>query len=524
MTTASTFRPQDLKPVQLVQSDAHTVSSEHIAPEHRPTSIIREPLSLTVNGTLPRYLTNAALYRIGPGIVDVKHSDGVQYKTRHYFDMPGFLHEYRIQSDSNTVTYRNVCLAESKVRAIENTSSSRFKEITFGKKDPCRSLFGKFSQLLVPSPIDPLTEKTADPNISVTVEELPGKGLVALTDASHLVKVDENILAADHFFKYEDIVPDAKGHFSSAHGHYDTHSGEYINFTYKFGGARVPYHVFSVSKEGKSRLIASFEETPRYIHSFAVTDSYVIMILWPAKMHPLKILFHQNFMAGLEYAEDEPTIFYVISRSENRVVAKYRSESFFCFHQLNAYEEKDSIVIDLSWWSNVDLLEKATADVMFGEPTFLDNAPARIVLSGLQDAVFSYPQESTSVSLDKLSDRALEMPCVNPKFLRKDYTYAYGLTEPSAESENMYEVIKLDVKTGKNWVWGRKDTVACEPLFVPDPLGVNEDDGCLLTILSNKNEDEASMVVLNARNMTEIARATVPILMPGGFHGKVTSV
>ncbi|PXF40888.1 hypothetical protein BWQ96_09381 [Gracilariopsis chorda] len=160
------------------------------------------------------------------------------------------------------------------------------------------------------------------------------------------------------------------------------------------------------------------------------------MILWPAKMHPRKVLFHQNFMAGLEYAQDEPTTCYVISRSENRVVFKYSGESFFCFHQLNAYDNKDSIVIDLSWCSNVDLLEKATAFVMYGELMLLDNAPALAVLSGLPDAVLSYPGESSSVALDKLSNRAIEMPCVNPNFLRKVYRYAYGMTEPTAQSEN----------------------------------------------------------------------------------------
>eukprot|EP00178_Gracilaria_changii_P005192 TRINITY_DN1847_c0_g4_i1.p1 TRINITY_DN1847_c0_g4~~TRINITY_DN1847_c0_g4_i1.p1 ORF type:complete len:484 (-),score=65.03 TRINITY_DN1847_c0_g4_i1:3542-4993(-) len=445
-------------------------------PEQRATPIFRNPFPLVVKGTLPPYLSNAALYRIGPGNVHVKHSNGVPYKTSHFFDMPSFLHEYRIDAARNTVTYRNGCLAESKLRAIENTPSFTFKDITFGKKDLCRSLFGKLAQLFVSSPVDPLTDKTAAPNIGVSVEQVPGKGLVALTDATDAVKIDEDKIAADHFFKFDEMIPDARGNFSCAHGHFDASTGEYINFMYKFGGARVQYHLYSIPSNGRPTVITSFEETPRYIHSFAVTDKYIIMVLWPLTLHALKIFFHQNLMAGLEYNPSEPTTYVVVSRSESKVVAKYTGESFFCFHQLNAYDVDDGLVVDISRWPNTDVLDAAAKAAMYSAFDLPGNAPARIVLSGLQDAVQSFPKPSTSVTIDVLSEKALEQPSVNPLYLRRPYRYAYGISMPSANS-------------GK--------------------------------IASDKYKDSASMVVLDGKSLKEIARATLPTLMPGGFHGKV---
>lgn len=497
--------------------------SNDVLPRNAPTRIIQEPLTLSVTGKLPDYLSTSKLYRIGPGNINAKHSDGVQYKVRHYFDNPGFLHVYSIDAKTNSVTYRNLFLGASKLRAIESTPSHQYKEITFGPKDPCRSLFGKFAQLFMPGPIDPETCLSPEPTISVSVHNIPGKGLVACTDSVDLLKIDENTIAADHFFRYEDLLKDADGNFSCAHGHYDSETGDFINFTYKFGGSPVSYKVFRLNQEGKSSTIATFEETPRYLHSFAVTDKYVIMILWPLSVQGLKILFHQNLMAGLKYKESEPTLFVVISRAENRVVAKYASESFFCFHQVNAFDIEDGVVIDLSRYQNADILN-------FNDVSLFDIVPlkgcslSRITLNGLNDAMLSYPKVSKDVDGKDILTCGFEAPAINPKFSRKEYRYAYGINTVCSDDENRVVLMKVDVGNGKKLEWGQNNTLVCEPIFVPDPRGLEEDDGCLLSVIADTNEMRSSMVVLDAKTMTEVTRAAVPMLTPLGFHGMVAKV
>ncbi|PXF49211.1 Beta,beta-carotene 9',10'-oxygenase [Gracilariopsis chorda] len=462
-------------------------NSNEASPQSGPTPIIREPLMLSVTGTLPDYLSTSTLYRIGPGKVNIRHSDGVPYKLRHYFDSPGFLHIYSIDASTNSVTYRNLFLGESKLRAIANTPSS------------------------------------PKANHQCFIHNFPGKGLVACTDGVDLLKIDENSVAADHFFKYEDLLHDADGNFSCAHGHYDEERGEFINFTYKFGGSPVTYKVFKLKQDDKSSIIAEFEETPRYLHSFAVTDKYVIMILWPLTVHGLKIWFHQNKMAGLHYNDSEPTLFIVISRAEDRVVAKYTSESFFCFHQVNAFDTEDGVVIDMSHYQNADILN--LNDVSLFDMIVLEGCSlARITLDGLSDAILSYPKTSRDVTTVDISKCGFELPTINSKFSRKDYRYAYGFNTFCSGIENRMVLVKVDVRNGKKLEWGQNNTLVSEPVFVADPAGLEEDDGCILSLIADKNEMRSSVVVLDARTMTEIARAVVPILTPLGFHGMFAKV
>lgn len=66
---------------------------------------------------------------------------------------------------------------------------------------------------------------------------------------------------------------------------------------------------------------------------------------------------------------------------------------------------------------------------------------------------------------------------------------------------------------------GEDDLLPSEPIFVERPGAVDEDDGVVLVMVLSSKQDFLS--VLNARDMSEIARARVPADVKASFtfHG-----
>jgi beta,beta-carotene 9',10'-dioxygenase len=81
-------------------------------------------------------------------------------------------------------------------------------------------------------------------------------------------------------------------------------------------------------------------------------------------------------------------------------------------------------------------------------------------------------------------------------------------------------IVKVDIKERKSKVWSEKGCYTGEPVFVPRPDGVAEDDGIILSVILNSKKANSFLLVLNAQSFQEIARAEVPHHIPFGFHGR----
>ncbi|XP_045569537.1 beta,beta-carotene 9',10'-oxygenase [Salmo salar] len=79
-------------------------------------------------------------------------------------------------------------------------------------------------------------------------------------------------------------------------------------------------------------------------------------------------------------------------------------------------------------------------------------------------------------------------------------------------------------KTAEDKVWYQKGLFPSEPVFVPSPEAVEEDDGVILSVVVTPTEDKRTfLLVLNARTWEELGRAEVPVNVPYGFHGAFNS-
>jgi carotenoid cleavage dioxygenase-like enzyme len=62
-----------------------------------------------------------------------------------------------------------------------------------------------------------------------------------------------------------------------------------------------------------------------------------------------------------------------------------------------------------------------------------------------------------------------------------------------------------------------------EPVFLPEPGGEREDAGVLLAVTLDAVRERSYLLALDAGTLEELARATVPHVIPFGFHGQFAS-
>ena len=58
-----------------------------------------------------------------------------------------------------------------------------------------------------------------------------------------------------------------------------------------------------------------------------------------------------------------------------------------------------------------------------------------------------------------------------------------------------------------------------EPLFVPRPGAVDEDDGVVLSVHNSVTDGGTQLCINDARDLKLVARLQSPVSLPYGFHG-----
>jgi len=66
--------------------------------------------------------------------------------------------------------------------------------------------------------------------------------------------------------------------------------------------------------------------------------------------------------------------------------------------------------------------------------------------------------------------------------------------------------------------WAKAYNLPNEPYFIADPNGNEEDDGVILTVSYNFNEDTSSLVVIDPKSMSTLQEYVIPFRIPWSFH------
>ncbi|KAF1998364.1 beta,beta-carotene 9',10'-dioxygenase [Amniculicola lignicola CBS 123094] len=513
-----------------------------------------EPVPLAVKGTVPHYAAGV-LYRTGPLGYKVPTSKGKTWSANHWFDGLSCVHRFQIefpeeQNGEAVVTYRSRRTVDEYLDIVQKTG--RLDGITFGaKRDPCKTFFHKVMSMFK-------AERNSQ-NVGVTLSiNMPGGGcsppsekalligshsngietLHAKTDASIVKKIDPETLEPEGVALQTKLHPDLKGPFSASHAKSDPLTGDIFNFNLDCG-RKCTYRIFCTSAAtGNTSILTTFPGQPAYLHSLFLTKSYVILCVWNSHItwHGLSTLYHKNIVQSIApFDASKKAVWYVVDRHAGKgLVATYETDPFFSFHTINAWEQPSAtggidIIAELVTYENLDVIHRFYYDnVISSHPSAQaytghkrDTCMPSLTqyrLPGVADRPVTMKPRKGEVVFQAPKLESMELPTINPAYLTKRHRYIYGCAD-RLKSSFMDGLVKFDNITQTAVFWEVEGHTPGEPIFVGNPEGEEEDDGVLLSVVLDGFRGKSYLVVLSARDLTEVGRAEMEGPMAFGFHG-----
>ena len=443
--------------------------------------------NVAVQGTLPPWL-EGTLIRTGPAKFEVEGQS-----LRHWFDGFAMLHAFSFHKGK--VAYANKFLESTAYTYAQQHGKIGYREFA---SDPCRSLFKGFVHMFCKN------LNTTD-NGNVNIAKIANK-FVALTEIPLPVAFDPNTLQAAGIVKYDDNI---LGDTTTAHPHYN--AKEALNFVTHFS-KNSTYNVYRLSHNSKRRThIASIPtKRPAYIHSFGLTENYIIIIECPFTVNPLHLLVSgKPFIENFQWHPSQATQIVLMDRTTG-TVTRYTTDPFFAFHHINAFEQGENIIIDLCAYEDAAIIQSLYLDRLRSTQPIPSSQFRRYTLS------------HGTVVCEVISHELVELPRINYDAVNaKSYRFAYGLGTGNPHTF-LDKIVKVDIHNRRSSVWSEVACYPGEPVFVPKPFVQEdnaEDEGLILSVVLNTKEGISFLLVLDAQTLTELARCEVPHHIPFGFHG-----
>ncbi len=124
---------------------------------------------------------------------------------------------------------------------------------------------------------------------------------------------------------------------------------------------------------------------------------------------------------------------------------------------------------------------------------------------------------SGQVNEQPLDDRPVEFPTMNQQLVGRPSRFRYAVHGGGLVKD---ELVKYDLHTGasRGYAAGAGQAIG-EAVFVPAADSRAEDDGWLLSIVSDPAGSSSAFVVLDATDLHQVASVALPQRVPAGFHG-----
>lgn len=441
---------------------------------------------LTVEGTLPSWLSGALVRNSAIPILQ----NGKQIS--HAFDGIAMLHKCTFHQGK--VCYQSRYL-----------DSKEYKDVVVDGKIDILGFATAPSQQKASA-----TEQNEINNASVNIFTYDDS-FVALTETPLPVRFDLNTLETLGSFEFQDSLP-KRDCWESAHPHYDVDKKEIINYLLEFGKS-CTYVIYRIKEGSKAReVIAKIPvESPSYMHSFAMTANYVILTEFPLLLNTQKLLDPGiGYIQKFQWLPERGTRFTVVERNSGRVVLQKAVDPLFSFHHANAYEKENDIIVDLVAYPDLSSMPTIfpQASLSAQEPVKWKNRLVRYQISLKEESI------KTATLLEA---QELEYPRFADHLDGKTYRYLYMYYSDQTINRGL---VKFDLFAKESKTWSAKNFEVGEPIFVPAPTAKSEDDGVVLMIMTDKTQNQAFLVVLEAKTFTELARAKLPCTVPASFHGQ----
>jgi all-trans-8'-apo-beta-carotenal 15,15'-oxygenase len=443
-----------------------------------------------VDGVIPQELSGT-LFRNGPGLLDV---NGQAYG--HPFDGDGMV--CAIAFEGGRAHFANSFVKTSEFLAEQAAGRILYRGV-FGTQKP-----GGWSQNI----LDLRFKNVANTNVIYHANKL-----LALWEASRPYRLDPDTLDTIGIESFNGVL--APGQVFTAHPKIDPQSGELWGFGVE-SGPKSKISVYRVDTNGT--LTEQFQQKVAgfcFLHDFAYTPNYRVFSQNPVQFQPLPFLMgFRTAGACLDLKPNTPTKILLFDRDGK--LNTFDTDPCFIFHHCNAYEQGDTIILDSICYKDYPKLE-INSD--YKEIDFDKVIPGQLCR-------FQIDLRSRTVERQVLVERSCEFPTINPQYVGQPYRYAYigAIAQPQGNAP-LQVIMKVDLHTGKQELhsFAPRGFIS-EPVFIPRPGAVAEDDGWLVLIVFNAATNCSDIAILDAQNITAAPIATLHLNhhIPYGLHGNFT--
>lgn len=449
---------------------------------------------LDVRGEVPGWL-EGTLLRNGPAQFEVG-----ERRFNHWFDGLAMLHSFTFHQGN--VAYANRFLHSPAYRKARETGKISYSEFA---TDPCRSIFKRVTSAF--------QQSEPGGNANVNISKM-GAAFVALTETPVPVEFDPKTLQTVGVIHHDDAIA---GQHNTPHPHYDPLNRMGVNSITQFG-PKSHYNLYGIKDgETKRTLIGTIPvQEPGYIHSFGMTERYLVLVEFPLLANPLNLLLSgRPFIENFQWKPERGARFFVMRKEDGQIVSTYQSEAFFAFHHINAFEREGSIVVDIAAVPDASIIDTFYLKKVTG---------AELALPLPRFTRYTLPLDGSSLTRELLTEEAIELPTINyQRNNGREYQFAYGTSiNRQARADFLNQLVKVDIHQQSARTWHVDSCYPGEPIFVAAPGATGEDEGVILSVVFDGTRGTSFLLILDATSFDELARAEVPQHVPFGFHGFYT--
>ncbi|HEY3895462.1 MAG TPA: carotenoid oxygenase family protein [Pseudonocardiaceae bacterium] len=477
------------------------MDNDYLQGNYAPVSQEHTVTELAVTGTIPAHLDGRYL-RNGPN--PIAEVDPEAY---HWFTGDGMVHGVRLR-DGRAEWYRNRWIRTPAVARALGEPGRRHAPIRTGLE-----LFGANTNVLTHA----------------------GRTLALVEGGVSNYELTDDLETVGPC----DFDGTLRGGYT-AHPKRDPDTGELHAVSYSFGrGNQVQYSV--IGGDGRARRTVDVEVTGSpMMHDFSLTEKHVVFYDLPVTFDPRqgatmsvpaalraparlvlsaligRVRVPDPIMAmtgkkmpgnaQLPYRWDPsyPARVGVMPRSGGAGdVRWFDVEPCYVFHPLNAYDDGDTIVLDVVRHPKMFVTDFHGPNE---GPTTLDRWTVDLADGKVREAL--------------LDDHPQEFPRVDDRLTGRPHRYGYAIQTSNTGGTAGNSVLKHDLARGET-IARRLGThrSAGEFIFIPNAPQVPEDDGVLMGFVYDATIDRSDLTILDAASLETIATIHLPDRVPYGFHG-----
>ncbi|MGE3543562.1 MAG: carotenoid oxygenase family protein, partial [Kofleriaceae bacterium] len=241
-------------------------------------------------------------------------------------------------------------------------------------------------------------------------------------------------------------------------------------------------------------------------------EHFIVLTENPLVVNPLKLRFSTRpYIDRYDWRPELGMRVLAVRKDDGQIRASATAPPQFVFHHVNAAERGRSIELDVIAYPDPSIVRRLTLDT-------LRHGPANTTGQLLRFTMRSDSLDQR-ISGDELVPERIELPRIHPRCERRPYRYLYAVS--SVEAGGYFDrIMKIDLDARTMRAFGRDGWYFGEPLPIPAPGGLAEDEGVVLSTVFDAGTQRGRLVVLDGRTLELIALADLPQIVPFYFHGQ----